>query len=341
MSYAPCFMKIVCIGSTSKDIFFPTGEGVLIDTPDDVLSQKKIAFELGSKYHIENRFESLGGCSTNVAVGLAKLGEKIGCYTSVGDDNVGKWIRGEFKKNQISEELVIVQENCQSDLSSILVDKKTSDRIIFSNQMANQKLFFDGHRIKHPHWFFIGDLSGDWQENLDRIISCAKEKKIRLAFNPRQKTIHEDVKKIIHVIGSCDILFVNKDEAIEIILGCGEITLKELLENEEYLLKVLNRLGAKTVALTDGTRGAWVYDGRKMLHADAMLQKAVDSTGAGDAFTSGFFASFLKNHDIETSLRWGVANSSSSVKEYGGQRGLLGENEIELVANKVNTKSII
>lgn len=328
-------MKIICIGSTSKDIFFPTKEGVLMETPDDILAQKKVAFELGAKYHIDNRYESLGGCSTNVASGLAQLGEDVGCYTSIGDDSVGKWIQSEFKKNKISHELVTVQDGCQSDLSSILVDQQSADRIIFSNQVANQKLVFDSRKIKNPHWFFIGDLSGNWQQNLDEILSCAKEKKIKIAFNPRQKTIHEDATKIIHVIGSCDILFVNKDEAMEIVSACGEIAVKELLENEEYLLRMLNRLGSKIVALTDGIRGAWIYDGKKMLHGDAVRQKAVDSTGAGDAFTSGFFASYVKNHEMETCLKWGIANSSNSVKEYGGQKGLLDENGIVNMAKDV------
>lgn len=331
-------MKIVCIGSTSKDIFFPTKEGVLIDTPEDILSQKKVAFEIGAKYHIENRYESLGGCSTNVAVGLHKLGEQAACFTSIGDDAVGKWIQTELRKNGIASEYVVVQENCKSDLSMILVDEATADRTIFSNQVANKKLVFDGKKIRHPHWFFIGDLSGDWQSNIDKIIENAKEKKIRIAYNPRQKTIHDDVNKVVHVIGSCDILFVNKDEAIEIISSVGEIKLKELLENEEYLLKVLNRLGSEVVCITDGTRGAWAYDGKKMIHAEAILQQAVDTTGAGDAFTSGFFASYLKNHEIEICLQWGIVNSSNSVKEYGGQAGLLDEKEIVNIAKDVKIK---
>lgn len=327
-------MKIVCIGSTSKDIFFPTKEGVITETPDDLLAQKKVSFELGAKYHINDRYESLGGCSTNVAAGLSKLGEEVGCYSSLGDDSIGKWIQTEFRKNNISHELINVQSDTKSDLSMILVDENTSDRTIFSNQVANQKLVFDEKKIKHPHWFFIGDLSGNWQQNLDKIISCAKEKKIHVAFNPRQKTIHDDVKKIIETISHCEIIFVNKDEAIEIISGCGEIPVRELLENEEYLLKMLHRLGAKIVTVTDGERGAWAFDGTKMFYAEAVMQKAVDTTGAGDAFTSGFFASLIKRHELETCLKWGIANSSNSVKEYGGQKGLLSEDQIvEMVKN--------
>ena len=52
---------IICIGSAAKDIFFPTGEGILLHTPEDVEAQEKVAFEVGAKYQVDDRFESLGG----------------------------------------------------------------------------------------------------------------------------------------------------------------------------------------------------------------------------------------------------------------------------------------
>ncbi|EKD59038.1 MAG: ribokinase [uncultured bacterium] len=330
--------EILTIGAVTQDIFFPTSEGVAYDTPEDLLSQKKLAFELGSKCHIAQRHEALGGCSANVACGLAKLGEDVSMYGCIGDDAVGKWISKELGKIGVNLSLVCVQNNCQSDLSAIVVDEKSSDRVIFTNQIANQKLIVQEEKIGRPHWIFVGDLTGEWQKNIDTIISTSNKNKIKVAFNPRQSTIHEDVKKIIETITHCEILFVNKDEAVEIVSGCGDIAVRELLENEEYLVKILHRLGARMITITDGIRGAWAYDGHRIIHAEALLTDAVDSTGAGDAFTSGFFTAHLKRMDLETCLRWGVANSSNSLKEYGGQAGLLGEKEIEILANKVSVK---
>jgi ribokinase len=332
--------KILTIGSVSQDVFFPTSDGVAIDTPEDLLSQKKMAFELGAKYHIEERFESLGGCSVNVGVGLAKLGEDVACYTTIGDDVTGEWILKGLKEAGIGTENVTVEKDCKSDLSAILVDKQSADRIIFSNQVANQRLKFDAKKIAIPDWLFVGDLNGIWQATIDAVLEISKAKHIALVFNPRQKTIHDDVKKIIETLHFCELLFVNKDEAIEIVSGCGEIAVRELLENEEYLVKVLRRLGAKTVALTDGERGAWCYDGNELLHAEAVKQAAVDSTGAGDAFTSGFLAAHIKRKDLATALQWGIANSSSSLKEYGGQKGLLFEDGIVAFAKTIKTRAV-
>lgn len=331
--------KIITIGSVCKDMFFPTGDGIVMETPDDIESQKKIVFELGAKYHIEQRYESLGGISINVAVGLAKLGENVSCYTRIGDDEIGKWIIRELKEIGIGLGDDFIEKDCQSDLSTILVDTKSADRIIFSNQIANQKLIIEAEKIGYPDWIFIGDLSGQWQKNIDTLVAFSGKYDIPMAFNPRQKTIHDDVKKIIQTVSVCEILFVNKDEAIEIISGYDKNVLQELLNEEEYLIKTLYKIGAKIVALTDGARGAWAYDGIAVLHVDAMMQKAVDSTGAGDAFTSGFFAAHLKGKNIMTALTWGVANSSNSVTEYGGQKGLLDEDEISVLAGKAKTNT--
>lgn len=330
-------MKILCIGSVTKDIFFPTDEGLVFETPNDVLSQKKIAFELGAKYHIKNRHETLGGCPVNVACGLVRLGENAGCYAPIGDDATGEWARKELNSQGIDASNFVVISNSYSDLSAIIVEKTSGDRTIFSDHSASEKFEIEEEKIENPEWVFIGDLSGDWKKNLDTILLVAKEKNISLIFNPRQKAIHDDPQKNIETVALCEILFVNKDEAIEIVSATDgrHKAERDLINNEKYLIEELKKLGAEIVAITDGIRGAWAYDGREFLHVDAILQETtVDTTGAGDAFTSGFFAAHLKGKDLATSLKWGIANSSHSVTEYGGQKGLLKEKEMFLLADK-------
>ena len=327
--------KIVTIGSICQDIFFPTSEGVVLETPDDLLSQKKVAFELGAKYPIEQRYESLGGNSINVAVGLAKLGEDVSAYTTIGDDMIGKWILKELEKTEVKTTLVKTEKDCGSDMSAIIVDGNSSDRVIFSSHIANKKLVFDAGRIGNPKWLFVGDLSGDWLKITDDILFAAKKRNINLAFNPRQKTIHENVGKVIETIAVSEILFVNKDEAIEIVDGSSYSAVRELMENEKYLSESLYKIGVAMVVITDGERGAWGYDGKNFLHVDAMLRKVVDTTGAGDAFTSGFFAAHVKELGLENALKWGIINSSSSIGEYGGQKGLLNQQKIMELASSI------
>ncbi|MEK7598545.1 MAG: carbohydrate kinase family protein [Patescibacteria group bacterium] len=320
--------KIICIGSACKDIFFPTDEGIVTETPDDLMSQKKITFELGAKYKIETRFESLGGVAANVASGLSRLGIKCACYSHIGDDAMADWIVQELKKSGVSTELISQEKAFSSDLSTIVVDEKSGDRIIFSNQKANSQMEIIPEKLQNTEWFYIGDLHGNWEEDADKIIKTARGKNIKIANNPRQANIHDNVKKIIEIISCSDVVFLNKDETIEILKGTGQNLSEAKLQNEDFLIKKLRSFGPAIVAMTDGLRGAWGYDGEVLVHSPATGDQSADTTGAGDAFASGFLAAHLKGKNLAESLQWGMANAGNSVKFFGGIAGLLSEKEI-------------
>lgn len=321
--------KIICVGSACKDVFFPTLDGITIETPADILSKKKIEFELGAKYKIENRYEALGGCAVNVAVGLARLGISVDCYAHIGNDHVADWILSELQKNNVGVEFITKDAKSSSDMSAIIVDEKTAERVIFSNQKANANLKIIPEQISSVEWIFIGDLHGDWQSHLDLILGVAKKNAIKLAYNPKQINIHDDVNKIIEIIAGSQVLFLNKDEALEIISQTGDFS-NANLEDENFLLQELKKIGAGVVALTDGVRGAWASDGNETFFVPGRKVKALDSTGAGDSFASGFLGAYLKGKSIRECLDWGISNSSHEVQFYGAIDGLLDEEGISI-----------
>ncbi|NTU66565.1 MAG: carbohydrate kinase family protein [Candidatus Moranbacteria bacterium] len=320
--------KIICIGSVCKDIFFPTSEGTIIDTPDDILSQKKIAFELGAKYKIGERFETIGGCAGNVAVGLSRLGVESSCYGIIGGDESGTWIKDQLEKNGVGTELIEILSDSQSDMSAIIIDSRSADRVIFSNQKANGELIVDKGKIDDAEWIFIGDLHGEWEDNLDRIFEDAKDNGMKIAFNPRQSNIHDNPKKILDCIRGAEVLILNKDESMELVSALGESIPKEDLESEDFLVRKFLDLGAKVAVLTDGERGGWASDGGDVLHVAARNAEAVDSTGAGDACASAYLAAHMKGKGLEECLRWGIRNGASVVEHYGAIEGLLDEEKI-------------
>lgn len=332
--------QIICIGSSSKDIFFPTKDGLAFDTPEDVTAQKKIAFELGAKYHIEDRFESLGGCAVNVACGLRRLGVLSSCYTVVGNDSDGQWIKKELKKEGVEINL-IKEVDFVTGLSAIIVDKQSGERIIFSNQEANEHLKIEPSEILNYSWISVTDPSGNWREILSEVARVIDQNQAKLSFNPRGRNIFEDAKAVYDFAGKAEILFVNKDEAIEIIsqINQGE-DLKQKMNEEIFLLNELKKSGARVVVITDGKRGAWGYDGKEIFHVEAPELKAVDATGAGDAFSSGFLAGYISGKSLEESLKMGIANGSSVVLYYGGIEGLLTNDNIEELTEKIKIKKL-
>ena len=331
--------KIICIGSACKDVFFPTAEGKITATPEDLLSQQKISFELGAKYKIEERFETLGGCAVNVACALSKLGIVPSAYSKLGEDSVGQWIKNKLQEYRVNQELIIMERDYPSDLSAIIVDKSSGERVIFSNQKVNGTLEINPLDFQEVEGIFIGDLHGAWEKHLENIFKIAKENKIRVAFNPRQINIHDNVQKIIESLPYAEIVFVNKDEALEIVSASGSFS-QENLNDEKFLAAELKKISGQIVVITDGVRGAWAMQGEKIWFIPAMEVIACDSTGAGDAFCGAFWGAYLKGEKIEECLKWGIINGGSVVQFYGGQKGLLSEADLKKEAQNIEVKEI-
>lgn len=334
--------KMLCIGSACKDMFLPTEDGLIIDTPEDLVAKKKIAFELGAKYDIRQRHEALGGCSVNVAVGVAKIGKKTACHSLVGRDEIGKWIKQELSKTGVDTSGVFDTESAYSDFSAILIDQGSGERTIFSSHGSSRILKINTDVVANYERVFIGDLSGDWKGNLENIIEIARRDGIKLAFNPRQQMIHDDAHFVRNVIGMSEIVLLNKDEAVEILLGTDKRVSPSDADDEVFLLGEMLKTGSGCVAITDGIRGAWAGDGAMMVHADALRHDSVkDTTGAGDAFASGFIGAILNGRNIEDAICWGIVNSSNSIRYYGGQEGLLSTDELMTLSDNVRPEKII
>lgn len=320
--------KVLCLGSAGQDIFFPTPEGRIIDTPDDLESRKKIAFGLGTKIKIAKRHESIGGCAANTAVGLSRLGVTSFCASSLGGDAIGVSVRDELKKENVNVSLMRVAEVGQSDLSAIIVDERSGERTIFTNKNSDGKLELSAEKVREIDWFFVSDIYGAWEDELETIFELARAENKKVAFNPRENGIREDAPEIIEAIGLSEILFVNKDEAIEIVSNMHADADPQNVNDEKYLLDKLKSLEVKVVVITDGTRGAWATDGQNSFHVAAQKVKAIDTTGAGDAFASAYLAAYIKGKTIDECLAWGVVESGSEVQFYGAISGLLTEEEI-------------
>ena len=125
-------------------------------------------------------------------------------------------------------------------------------------------------------------------------------------------------------------LILNKDEAIELVYSSGR-----KIESIDQLLKKIKAWGPKIIAITEGSRGAWLYDGRKIYHQAAYSVKIVDTTGAGDAFGSTLVAGLILYNDLEKALKLAIINSASVLTEIGAHNGLLNLKELNKKLSKI------
>lgn len=333
--------EVICIGSTSQDIFFPTDEGTILETPEDITAKEKIAFELGGKYRVADRYEAIGGVAANVSVGLARLGHQVAPYSCVGGDALGKILLKEFEEEGVLTNLVCQQTDARTDLSAIIVLTQNGERTIFHNRDANERLVVEEAKLRGAKWLFVSALNGNWETNMDTLLSAKEKFGLKLALNPGQHNIKENPKRIFDTLPSVDLLLLNKDEAIELLLQSTPKPTNAELDDELFLLEKLAQTGVKCIGMTDGKRGSWGYDGKEYWHCPIHTRiKVVDSTGAGDAFGSGFFAAHLTGKPLSRALQYGMANSGSVVGFYGAVEGLLTPHEMEEISAKITPKRL-
>ncbi|MFA4833358.1 MAG: PfkB family carbohydrate kinase [Patescibacteria group bacterium] len=320
---------IITIGGATEDITFYTREGILIDNKKDILKQKLLAFEYGAKMKIDKSYSTFGGGAANAAVNLSGLGFRVASLIAIGDDERGKRVLANLKKRRVDTKLVQKIKGIETGFSFVLINP---EKIVFSNRAANSELGIRNKELrslKNTKWVFVASLSGKWEEILAKVFSA---KGLKIAWNPGHVQLDSGAKKLKKFISKTNILFVNKDEAIELVVSDPRYKNKSngFLNNIKELLKIIKSWGPEIVVITSGKDGADAYDGQKFYHQNIIREKKrVDTTGVGDAFNSSFIAGLeIYKGDIAKAMHLGIRNTASVIAEQGAQNGLLTKKDL-------------
>jgi ribokinase len=177
---------------------------------------------------------------------------------------------------------------------------------------------------------YLTSLGTQWEEPYRKVVDFVKEQKACLSFNPGSRQIREGHETVRHVLKHTDILFVNKEEGEHLVHGKD---IPDSPDNRDYLqdlMEKIQKLGPKTVVMTNGRHGSYALDEKNEVHYQEMYPgEVIERTGAGDAFASGFLAGAIHGECIPDSMLWGAINASSVVGHIGAQAGLLKKDELK------------
>ena len=87
-------------------------------------------------------------------------------------------------------------------------------------------------------------------------------------------------------------------------------------------------MGVKSVVITLGVRGAYFTDGQEEIFVPALKVKAVETTGAGDAFNGGLATAIAEGLSMETALRFATCTAAISVTRLGSSQSMPSREEI-------------
>ncbi len=312
----------IVIGGTTEDLSFTVDDYLMLNQAD-VLNERLVAFEYGSKIGIKNVQINFGGGAANISVALSRLGFKVAVVTSVGNDETGQRIINNFKKHKIDTRYLQLVSNAKSGLSLVL-KTMSGEHILFTHRGANDDLKINhklAKKLNGAKRIYLTSLTGNWRSLLTTIFSTTKP----IAWNPGRKQLAAGFKALKPFLATTDILILNRDEATELVISA---TKNKKPWAVSVMLKKLRSFGPRLVVITEGRKGAQAFDGKKIYLQKATAQKALDTTGVGDAFGSTFVAGLDYHGDIRRALKAAMKNSGSVVTKVGAQHGLLSRQKI-------------
>ncbi|MDC1212727.1 ribokinase [Pelagibacteraceae bacterium] len=245
---------------------------------------------LGDSYNV-----GPGGKGCNQAIAVARLGGKVSFISKLGKDDYGKLALDTLKKNRIDTNQIIVREELQTGVAGIMVDKSTGKNAInvitgapstFTNEDIKDKI-----EIIKKSKIFLTQLEIPKEVTLN-CLKIAKENNVLTILNPAPAS---DLSK--DFFNYIDYFTPNETEA-EFYTGIKITNQNEAKQASEKLLN----LGIKKVIITLGEKGVFYSDGKEDIFLEATSVKAIDTTGAGDAFNGGLAFAVSKNKPIKECL---------------------------------------
>lgn len=316
------------IGGATRDISFFTDQGVFVHNKKDVLRQELLAFEYGAKIKVDQFHYNYGGGAANAAVCLSSFFLKTACITSIGNDENGRHILDNLRKNKIDTQFVKIQKKGESASSFILI-APTGERIIFGSRGVNRDLKItaaDKVAFSNSTNIYLASLSGDWLPNLKTIFSFVKPAGPKVFWNPGGAQIRAGLDKLAPFLKKTEVFALNKDEAIEFVLTSPVYRNlgRRQLNDVDKLIAIIHGFGPKTVVITLGSDGVIAYDGQKIYRrVIANDKKRIDTTGIGDVFNSSFAAGYSEYKNIDRALSLALKNAAAKISHLGAQNGLL------------------
>jgi sugar/nucleoside kinase (ribokinase family) len=293
---------VVGIGSALVDI--------LVHEEDAFL--KKTGASRGGMIHVDDEFIERallltsckpyivpGGSACNTIIGIRQLGGRSRFVGKLGEDDMGKFFEADLKKNNVDSVLFKSPLPTGRVLSIITSDAQRSMLTYLgaSSEIKPEEITsrcFDNAAIVHIEGYLLFN-----RDLMIAALNTAQASGALISLDLASFTVVEESKDFLDIIikDFVDIIIANEDEARAFTGYSNEIqALKALSENTEIaVVKV-------------GKRGSFVSRSDEVITVDAQGNGgAVDTTGAGDLWASGFLFGLVNGFSIEKCGQLGSA----------------------------------
>ncbi len=309
---------VITFGTATKDIFLRTGESVVVED-DSFITGKGVCFPLGSKIKMDEMYFTSGGGGTNTAVTFAKQNFDVAYCGKIGKDSAGKNVLDDLHHYGVDTRFVSTTDKKPTN-HSVILDVPDVDRTIFvyrgaSDLYSEKDVFWEDVKA---NWLYLASFSISSESLFYRLVDHGVSTGAKIMANPSKAQLKN--KSINDYLKKTNVLLLNIEEAA--------IATGTPYNEEEEIIRRAADLAKDVVLVTQGVRGVTLYSDGVFYRSRPVFPNAIDRTGAGDSFGSGFLSEFMRSGDVEKSVQLGVANSTSCLQKKGAKHGLLGVGDV-------------
>jgi 2-dehydro-3-deoxygluconokinase len=276
----------------------------------------------------------LAGAEANVAIGLARLGHRAAFAGRVSDDELGGFLLRQLRAEGV--DLTHVVRDPDRPAGLMFLERRTADltRVLYQRAgSAGSALSVDdlraalaaGARVLHLTGITPA-LSGGAREAAAWAAEAAARAGtlVCLDVNHRAKLWSRDAARAVltPLAGHASVVVASADE-LDLVGAPGA--------DEEAVVAGLLSRGVSTVLVKLGGDGARAYTAAGRRDAAALPVTAVDTVGAGDAFTAGYLSGHLDGLDLAGRLRRAVTLGAFAVAGAGDWESLPRRDELPLL----------
>ena len=309
---------IVGIGNAIVDLIAEVDDSYLeknsINKGSMSLVDYDVANRIGNEVDIVKTIS--GGSVANSIVCIAQQNLKTVFIGKVNQDELGE----KFAKG-------LAEENVEFKITKSLANKHTARCIILVSTDAERTMNtylgvsqelteedIDLNIIEESSILYLEGYLWDLdnaKKAIKKSISTAINSETKIAFSISDAFCVDRFREefIDLVNNSADIIFANESE------------IKSLFETNELNDAIKKCQDTKKIfAVTLGDKGAKIIYKNEVIDIKAeVINKLVDTTGAGDLFAAGFLAEYLKTQDLELSGKQGVKMASIIIQQFGAR----------------------
>jgi sugar/nucleoside kinase (ribokinase family) len=278
-----------------------------------------------TKMRLLDHKQSAGGQTASAMVALRRLGLKTAYAGRFGSDPEGHFGYQTLSDEGVNVEFAEIIEGARNQIAFITIDVRSGERTIVWDR--DDRLAY--RREEAPVEF--GPLGRVLHLDAHDPPACVR---VAQAARMTGTIVSADIDNVYdglpELLPLIDIMIGSKEFA-------GRVT--GIADPRKALVELKSRYGCALVGMTIGAAGAVVYHEGTFIESPGFAAPGGcrDTTGAGDAFHSGFLYGFLTGEDLETSLKLGNAVAAIKCSALGARTALPTKSELDQFLSTVQS----